>query len=943
MKPAHNLLIKFFVVAIFAAFSVFNPKIVCAEWTKYAGNPIISGTPGSWDSRDLQEPNVIKENGIYKMWYTGNNGSGWRIGYATSLNGFSWTGTPGPIIQSGSTDGWEMDNSDPFVIHNDDGYIMWYSSLGYNWAWGSDRFRLRYATSNDGISWTKYPTWILIGTPGSWDNGGINRGISIMKTNSSYKMWYTGVNEGTSGTNFERWQIGYATSPDGVTWTKNSSPVVQPTEEWELYSVSYPNVIFDGTTYEMWYTAGNKDSLPVQVVYATSTDGINWDKPAGKNPVFSIGPPGSFDSSALSSPFILKDNNLLRMFYGGLASSWNIGYAEEPIPTSLQPLVLLPGLGASWNHENMVLGIEKPQLEWYMSPTNTIYDGLIQTLKNAGYQTDGPNRNLFIFNYNWTKSVDSIVEDLKNYIENIVSPPPGTTIDLVGHSLGGLVARTYVQNNPDNPVDQIVSLGSPHKGVAHVYYVWEGGDFAKTLIGWPPWIRAVFGMIIYLRRPTFATNADTVHHIAPVIKDLLPTFDYLKLNGIDIPIADMSEKNNWLINLNNNIPNYLLPIFTRIAATLPDPDNTVSKIEVEKRNWLDKILKIWPDGRPTGNEEFGDGDDTVLTESAKLVNDANVVEISGIDHTDLIATEIGQSKLMEVLNLSPSSISTISEEQSPGDWLVFQIASPATISINGPDGNPVGMGNDKLIVVKNAPAGEYQVILQGTGEGKYSLYVGQITNNGDFWSTIAGGINTGQLLIHKINFQPSSPLENPLIDPTGENQTRSVVTKLEALKEFIGQQNISLFAKKKIFLSLGLTIRFFNNKDYESTIYSLYGLRVELNALGKARKIDENFQRISKNKTQEIIDDLEELYVLKQSDRPDYNPKKLASELMIAEKSFEKMEKRLKKLRITKPDYGTLYLIAQEKLDKAKSSSSYRAHINAVEAKNLSQEGLLWF
>lgn len=912
----------------------------------------MSGTPGSWDSRDLQEPNVIKENGIYKMWYTGNNGSGWRIGYATSLNGFSWTGTPGPVIQSGSTDGWEMDNSDPFVIHNDDSYIMWYSSLGYNWAWGSDRFRLRYVTSTDGISWTKYPTWILIGTPGSWDNGGINRGISIMKTNSSYKMWYTGVNEGTSGTNFERWQIGYATSPDGVTWTKNSSPVIQPTEEWELYSVSYPNVVFDGTTYEMWYTAGNKDSLPVQVVYATSTDGINWNKPAGKNPVFSIGPLGSFDSSALSSPFILKDNNLLRMFYGGLASSWKIGYAEEPIPTStptptpqpsLQPLVLLPGLGASWNHENMILGIEKPQSDWYMSPTNTIYDGLIQTLKNAGYKTDGAERNLFIFNYNWTKSVNFIVEDLKNYINNVISPAPGVKIDLVGHSLGGLVARTYVQNNQDNPVDQIVSLGSPHKGVPHVYYVWEGGDSAKTLSSWPPWIRTVFGMIIYLRRPFFATTAETAHHIAPVIKDLLPTFDYLKLNGQDIHVGDMSEKNDWLINLNNNLPNFLLPMFTRIAATLPDPDNTVSKIEVVKRNWLDKILNIWPDGRPTGNEEFADGDDTVLTESAKLVNGANVFEILGIDHTDLITTKTGQEKIMEVLSLSPSSISTISEGYNFGDEVVFQIASPATISIIGPDGNPTGVGDGKLTAVRNATPGEYRVNLLGTGNGRYNLYVGQITNNGDFWSTIAGSIENNQSITHKINFQPSSPLENPLIDPAGENQAKSIATKLNSLKEFISQQNINSSAKKKILLSLDLAIRFFNKRTYESAIYSLYGLRVELNALGKTKKIDESFQRISKNKVQEIIDSLEELYIIKQSDKPDYNPKKLASELRAAEKSFEKMEKKLKSLKISKPDYGSLYLLAQEKLNKAKSSSSFQAHIYAIGAANLSSEGLIWF
>jgi len=55
--------------------------------SKSAESPI----PG-WDGRRVIDPVVIKEGGIYKMWYTGEGlDSKWRIGYATSPDGINWT------------------------------------------------------------------------------------------------------------------------------------------------------------------------------------------------------------------------------------------------------------------------------------------------------------------------------------------------------------------------------------------------------------------------------------------------------------------------------------------------------------------------------------------------------------------------------------------------------------------------------------------------------------------------------------------------------------------------------------------------------------------------------------------------------------------------------------------------------------------------------------
>ena len=82
--PARKFLNILLLVGIVAILSSFFPAPTLATWVKYEGNPILEGTMGGWDARDTQGGFLIREENIYKMWYVGNNGSGWRIGYATS-------------------------------------------------------------------------------------------------------------------------------------------------------------------------------------------------------------------------------------------------------------------------------------------------------------------------------------------------------------------------------------------------------------------------------------------------------------------------------------------------------------------------------------------------------------------------------------------------------------------------------------------------------------------------------------------------------------------------------------------------------------------------------------------------------------------------------------------------------------------------------------------
>ena len=99
--------------------SFFLPKkvISVSSFVKYLQNPILTPNIASWDNKFVANPVILKNGNIYHMWYTGNSGSSWQIGYANSPNGVNgWTFLSNPVLSLGSLDGWENETTDPNVL-----------------------------------------------------------------------------------------------------------------------------------------------------------------------------------------------------------------------------------------------------------------------------------------------------------------------------------------------------------------------------------------------------------------------------------------------------------------------------------------------------------------------------------------------------------------------------------------------------------------------------------------------------------------------------------------------------------------------------------------------------------------------------------------------------------------------------------------------------------
>jgi hypothetical protein len=120
---------------------------------------------------------------------------------------------------------------------------MWYKGNRSLDLFGDYNSRIGYATSPDGITWTKYEENPVfdIGEAGTWDDDNIYH-CSILANEDGYQMWYIAFGHASGG------KTGYATSTDGITWDRY--------EENPIFTVNVATVLLHEDVYRMWHGGG---------------------------------------------------------------------------------------------------------------------------------------------------------------------------------------------------------------------------------------------------------------------------------------------------------------------------------------------------------------------------------------------------------------------------------------------------------------------------------------------------------------------------------------------------------------------------------------------------------------------------------------------------------------------------------------------------------------
>ena len=155
-----------------------------------------------------------------------------------------------------------------------------------------------------------------------WDNLYIDPGGMVYE-NGLFHMFFNGINSFPAPVG-----VGYATSPDGYTWTRQGSEPVLMAQALHGTNLQGSNLFVtsalvdtDGTWVLYFYTlSGSTFAGPGEIGRATAP------APAGPwtidpDPVLSPGPSGSWDDIQVSAPDVLKTENSYIMYYEALGKN----------------------------------------------------------------------------------------------------------------------------------------------------------------------------------------------------------------------------------------------------------------------------------------------------------------------------------------------------------------------------------------------------------------------------------------------------------------------------------------------------------------------------------------------------------------------------------------------------------------------------------------------
>lgn len=363
-----------------------------------------------------------------------------------------------------------------------------------------------------------------------------------------------------------------------------------------------------------------------------------------------------------------------------------------PTPAKVTKIVLLPGLGGSWNND-AILNCKSDNYEgdWTISPfAKEVYEPLINNFKRIGL-------DVLTFYYDWRKTVSDNSVKLEEFISSRVKKDE--KVYLVGHSMGGLVALTYGEKDRGKFIEKLMTLGSPYRGVASSYSAWAGGD----LWSGDSMFFKIAQNIGVKRCSGNGNNKLTLQKYFPSIQQLLPSYDYLRnlLTSSVAPVHEMINQNN-LFPLETEPSTYGFKLGTLAGTNF----ETLNMMTVRPRNKAEVKKDIWADGKPVSFEKTKNGDGTVTQYSVFLQGADN--RIISKDHSGIVASGEGINNILNFL--VPSGVyNFVNEYKEPASELIF-LSEAGSLSLRKESGEVVSDENG-IINIPNPKDGGYEMKL----------------------------------------------------------------------------------------------------------------------------------------------------------------------------------------------------------------------------------------
>ncbi|MBU1000868.1 alpha/beta hydrolase [Patescibacteria group bacterium] len=480
--------------------------------------------------------------------------------------------------------------------------------------------------------------------------------------------------------------------------------------------------------------------------------------------------------------------------------------APEPQPSKI-PLILIPGIGGSelkveedtfWNKDDGHGGIFnhvypkdgkvwvneeeaiKPGHDDYfdvlrmktdgvnseanLGLTGNLYSGAYQgaidffTSDEVDYTL---NQNFFVFPYDWRKDIATTKDLLDQKIQEIKTQTGAQKVDIVAHSMGGLVARNYIADAAEaQNVRKLFTLGTPHLGSPYFLKALRYGVQLDPVL--------LFGLI---KLAPSAVN-DVVQNLISGFQ-LAPSQNYFNFysdqdNSHPYPYRTELGSLNYL-----QIKNLLTSFGHNTMLFNPAESFHILDNSLSHTNGVDVTI-ITGSGQPTvgqiielktlslqGNQDILketriiNGDETVPLFSASIndpkrglfLNGPAQVFYTNQKHGNLVTNGPALNLIKNILNgleELPEGTS-IQPYPLPLIYRIFSVHSPINIHVYDQNGNHTGPTPDGDFEV-NIPGssydtlddakfvylpeeGIYHIVFESTGEGSFDFKIRKFEND----------------------------------------------------------------------------------------------------------------------------------------------------------------------------------------------------------------------
>jgi len=375
-----------------------------------------------------------------------------------------------------------------------------------------------------------------------------------------------------------------------------------------------------------------------------------------------------------------------------------------------------------------------------------IFENMRLSLENLGFIL---NQDLFYFPYDWRLNLDSTKDLLNQKIQAIKTQTGSQKVNIISHSMGGLLVKDYLQQYGDGSLDKLIFIGTPHLGSPKAgKNLFEGGNLD----------------IFWLSKE----RIKEISRNSPAVYELLPKQEYFSnftgyIKNSSGSILNYNDTRSFLLNqnLNSTVMGYAETFFDKHLENLSfigiDTYNIAGCSSATQAGYSLKS------DNTIGGIGYTSGDETVPLPSADFINipSDHKLYLKNASHAEMPSQTNVRTAIMSILSggalVTGGDLKTNSSECNfSGKTLAWH--SPVTVHIYDSQNRHTGpiennaleenipgvqyeiIGHEKFVYLPTENSQTYHIVASGDDNGTFDLQIGDSTNglqgNTKLWNDV---------------------------------------------------------------------------------------------------------------------------------------------------------------------------------------------------------------